>query len=341
MLVTAQPDWLSELTKHASDSLSRNNARLAKGSDQVLVSPSFEETSDEEIESRVEEILDKASLTEELRKIEDSNLAKFGPRSIALPWVDRKEALYAYFDHEEIELSLTAKPGRLRPVSFETAVKQLVSTSNSGLPFMVRKGDLKTKGSAELMDVGDFPCVLYTRTQEQGKTRDIWGYPVRDTLRELSYYLPWLEVEKRLPWRKALLGPDDVDVAISRLLLNKSADLRVVCVDFSRFDATITPRNSMQAFEYISSQFQDPAAMNIILETFVTIGIWTPDGEISGPHGVPSGSTFTNAIDSLVQFGLAGVDESRCQIQGDDGVYLVTPSEHDALTVKITKEPNS
>ena len=331
MLVTAQPDWLDELTSNARTSLSRNNDRLAKGSDQILISPSFEDTSDDEIETRLEEILSKAGMTEELRKIEDSNLAKFGPRSIAQSWEARKEALYAYFKHEGVEPILTAKPGRLRPVDFQRAAKQLVSTSNSGLPFMVRKGDLKTKSPEEVMDVGYFPCVLFTRTQEQGKTRDIWGYPVRDTIRELQFYIPWLEVEKRLMWRTALLGPDHVDTAISRLLLNKSADLRVVCVDFSRFDATISPRNAMQAFEYIASHFQDPAAVNPILEAFMTIGIWTPDGEISGPHGVPSGSTFTNAVDSVVQFQLAGVGEARCQIQGDDGVYLVTQSEHDSL----------
>ena len=315
--------------------MSRNNDRLAKGSDQILISPSFEDTSDAEIESKLEEILAKAGLTEELRKIEDSNLAKFGPRSIAQPWVDRKENLYAYFKHEGIDPTLTAKPGRLRPVSWDRATKQLVATSNSGLPFMVRKGNLKTKSSEEVMDVGYFPCVLFTRTQEQGKTRDIWGYPVRDTLRELEVYIPWLEVEKALPWRTALLGPDYVDTAISRLLLNKSADLRVVCVDFSQFDATISPRNAMNAFEYIASHFQDPAAINPILEAFTTIGIWTPDGEISGPHGVPSGSTFTNAVDSVVQFQLAGVDPARCQIQGDDGVYLVTQSEHDSLVERF------
>lgn len=174
--------------------------------------------------------------------------------------------------------------------------------------------------------------MLYTRTQEQGKTRNVWGYPMSDTLYELRYYVPWLNLEKALPWRTALLGPDQVDKAITYHLKTKSPDQRVVCVDFENYDASVRPLNIMHAFEYIASNFQDiDDELSWMSRRFSTIEIMTPDGLIEGWHGVPSGSTFTNAVDSLVQLQASGVTGARCQIQGDDGVYLLYPSEHDEV----------
>ena len=66
--------------------------------------------------------------------------------------------------------------------------------------------------------------------------------------------------------------------------------------------------------------------INYIADRFLNIGLVTPDGIISGPHGVPSGSTFTNEVDSIVQYLVASncssVDTNYCSIQGDDGVYF-------------------
>lgn len=68
---------------------------------------------------------------------------------------------------------------------------------------------------------------------------------------------------------------------------------------------------------------------------FSSIGIVTPDGVVSGNHGVPSGSTFTNEVDSIVQM-LIGVQlpfinlESML-VQGDDGVYIIPNGKEDLV----------
>jgi hypothetical protein len=174
--------------------------------------------------------------------------------------------------------------------------------------------------------------MLYTRTQELGKTRNVWGFPVSDTLQEQRIFQPFLNVEKRFPHRAALHGPDTVDAAVSNLLMGVGEGDVVASLDFSSFDASVSPLLSYEAFFRIASYFQAHYQDDVyeVFRRFVTIPIWTPDGEIVGPHGVPSGSSFTNTVDSLAQF-LAADQPMNCQIQGDDGIYVLPKSNLEKL----------
>jgi hypothetical protein len=204
---------------------------------------------------------------------------------------------------------------------------------------MVRKGAVIDGAISNLSrEVGEYPCVLYTRTQEEKKTRNVWGYPISDTIREQQFFVPWLEYEKRMPQRAALMGPDIVDLAVTKILESMTSDDIVVSIDFSAFDASISTEQSFKAFSLISSLFQSRFIdeLNWLYRRFITIPVYTPDGEISGPHGVPSGSSFTNSVDSLVQL-LASRDFSnRCQVQGDDGIYVISRSDHSDLMDAMT-----
>uniref|UniRef100_A0A2V0RA73 RdRp n=1 Tax=viral metagenome TaxID=1070528 RepID=A0A2V0RA73_9ZZZZ len=168
--------------------------------------------------------------------------------------------------------------------------------------------------------------MLYTRTQEECKTRNVWGVDMKTTLLEMQYYQPTLSYQRKLPWRKALVGPDAVDEAVTRLFNARSTGSTLVSIDFSSYDATVSPSMQMRAFARISSLFQSGFDDGIIdiANRFQSIGIVTPDGIAEGYHGVPSGSTFTNEIDSIVQD--QSVDQTLIsvghQIQGDDGLYL-------------------
>lgn len=64
--------------------------------------------------------------------------------------------------------------------------------------------------------------------------------------------------------------------------------------------------------------------LDYIENRFNMIGLLTPEGVWNGPHGVPSGSTFTNEVDSVAQYLIAATSPSKLldfQIQGDDGAY--------------------
>lgn len=339
MKIIAQPQELSDIDSNALNSLSHNNRRILEGSDDVIVNPMYEDTDDNELKEVIDNMLDKVFITDELAKIEEKNKSKFGPRSIAKKWEDRKASLFDYFRHPDYDAD-QFKPsnGRLRPVSIENAASKLIKSSSAGLPYMKNKGSVLSEAvSNHQKDVGVYPCVLYTRTQEGGKTRNVWGYPISDTIWEQQYFSPWLALERLIPWRAALRGPEAVDTAMTTLLNQVDGDTAVECVDFSAYDASITPEHSYGAFQTISELFQPAHAEDLyrMWRRFTSIPIYTPDGSVTGSHGVPSGSNWTNTVDSLVQYQVAttGRDSEHltCQIQGDDGVYLHSSNDQDFL----------
>jgi hypothetical protein len=356
MEIDVQTNWKAKLSRSALNSLDLNERRIVDGSDSVVMNPAYEEKPDDEIKGMIEEILSKHHLTDKLREIEDSNCSKFGPRSIAKPWKDRKQSLLDYFenknDHDPGGFERTT--GRLIPATAQKVADNLLKSSSAGLPYMQRKGIVLRQALANWkIDEGQYPCVLYTRTQTGGKTRNVWGFPVSDTIAEQRYFMPMLCVEKTFPHRAALLGPEHVDAEITRLLMTKAENEVSYCVDFSAFDSSITPQHAYRAFQQLALHFQNSFLPEFyeIYRKFATIGIHTPEGTWSGPHGVPSGSSFTNTVDSMVQYLVAQnlynvaslsleeyrdpVDEFNCQIQGDDGFYIVPKTSLDLLTERF------
>lgn len=330
------------VSKEARTILALNLEKIRRGSDQVLLTPMGERNGPDNILKQWDEIYQSnfAKINHELQEVEMSNRSKFGPRSIAKPWVERKSNTLAYFgpdNTKEVRQNFTdvGRQGRLTPLSTANALEYLKNSTNSGLPFMVKKGRVKE----EVLNNFDYlierrdPCVLFTRTQESNKTRDVWGYPVADTLNEMRYYRPLLEFQKRQPWRQAVNKPEDVDRSITNLIIHaQTEDLSLVSLDFSSYDATVKKSIQTSCFDYIKYLFQSKYASDIdyIADRFNTIGLVTPDGVIEGSHGVPSGSTFTNEVDSIAQFIVSREFEERLQfsqIQGDDGAYACSDGE--------------
>jgi hypothetical protein len=332
--INDQPKWLDSLDKSAVNALTLNDKRNTEGSDLVLENPAYAKISDSELVETLESILNQYDLAPTLRKIEDDNRDKIGPRSIAKPWRERKDSLLAYFNHKDYDPGgFDVSPGRFVPQTVDNAARHLIKSSSAGLPYMRKKGLVLDEALQNLHTLEDvYPCVLYTRTQEGGKTRNIWGYPIADTIREQQVFQSYLDYEKTLEHRSALLGPEAVDRSMTMLLFSKAPDEVVECVDFSQFDASVSPLHSYRAFAQIASRFQASSHEDIyrLYRRFITIPIWSPEGEIVGPHGVSSGSNFTNTVDSEVQFAAAG-SPPKCQVQGDDGVYVKARSELDGL----------
>jgi hypothetical protein len=138
------------------------------------------------------------------------------------------------------------------------------TNTSSGLPFM-RDKKLVKDTCLENFDSLLAPrdnCVLFTRTQEEMKTRTVWGYPIADVINESRFYRPLLEYQKKLNWRSALAGPDRVDDRVTTLI-NKAISLNslLLSIDFSSYDSSAKTTLQDVAFSYIKSFFN----RNIIL----------------------------------------------------------------------------
>jgi hypothetical protein len=282
--------------------------------------------------------------------LEERELEKFGPRSIAKPWYpERQKALDEFYEETDVDYSVLScdtpellKQFNLRPLDIKEASKSIKRSTNSGLPWMGKKGDYLEVCLANadmLFDLAlerRLPCVIFTRTQEGAKTRNVYGVPLIVVLYEMRFYRPLLKVQKDLPWRCALRGPDDVADHMTRIIDEAvRTGKMLISIDFSAFDATVKPGMQAKVGEYYMNLFQNKYGSEIhtVVKLKSDIPIVTPDGVRYGGHGEPSGSAFTNEDDSIAQFLVArhsGVLEEWLNlfaIQGDDGVYAIYPDK--------------
>lgn len=323
-----------------------NNTIL--GSKQVLLTPLGKAVSPDLILKDWELIFNrnKSVINSNLLNFESENKSKFGPRSIALPWAQRIKSIEAYFgegpnDPVDSPYSSVSLKGQLRPISFEKARDILKNSTSAGLPYLTSKGQVKKALTLDLClrSIGEnIPCVIFTRTQEGGKTRAVWGYPIALTAFEMMYYRPLLDYQRKKTWRSALLGPDVVDQNMFEIV-NSSfrRNVPLLSIDFKQYDANLKPNVQKPAWNYIKGLFQPKyhKDLELIQNQFNNIGLVTPDGIMKGSHGVPSGSTFTNEVDSIAQYVIsrstASVFDEGIQIQGDDAVYSIDSSNVDGL----------
>ncbi len=323
--------------------LSQILSSVQSGSDTVITTPYV---TDNRSEAKILEGWDfifdrrKSELNDVLLGIEYKQRSKYGPRSIAVPWEDRRSGVYNSFaqgKNTTISVDFTRVPGyqkgRLRPLSVETASTYLKPNTNSGLPYLCKKkyiiDDVKSnyKESSDLSRL--YPAVPFTRTQESGKTRTVWGVDTETILNEMRYYQPLLQFQKQMSWRAALRSASDLDDAMTELIDYARVNNRyLISIDFSTFDDTVKPNIQELAFAYIKSLYQIKFGdeIDFIKERFSSIPLVTPDGVLFGKHGIPSGSAFTNEVGSLAQYLMAmtsNEDLAFSQVQGDDGVYSV------------------
>lgn len=347
----ANHKWMEryELPPTAVNSLLTILNGVVQGSERPFVTPIGMKHSPEKLLqgwTEIYESLDHDALTPNLIEIENQNREKYGPRSIQKPWSERKGSVEEYFAVSELEPRLKEEVFKIaieegnkanrqfRPVSRENALSQLKNQTNSGLPLMRAGKYAKETPMDDLIaqEGMDYPCVLFTRTQEQGKTRNVWGFPFIWKLLEQEFYQVLLKFQRQLHWRASILHPDAVDKEVTACIDKAIATLdEILSIDFSAFDASIVPDLQLAAFEYIKRLFRKEywAKIDSIAHNFGNIAIVTPDGLREGPHGVPSGSTFTNEVDSLVQFIISKAFKGikNFNIQGDDGVYVVPSAQ--------------
>jgi hypothetical protein len=163
-----------------------------------------------------------------------ANRPKFGTMSKCKPWSEREESLAESYKPAKSKRGFApyslSRPLGLRPLSANKAVGYLKNDSNSGLPLMTKKKNVKDLLMGYTLDdlcsivesflnqkgLLDLTCLLFTRTQELGKTRNVWGFSFYATLLEMCFYRPILDIQDKQTWRSALGKPEAVSAAITK-----------------------------------------------------------------------------------------------------------------------------
>lgn len=196
----------------------------------------------------------------------------------------------------------------------EVASKALKLSKSSGLPLMVKKSDALSysfdrEGQVRAGIKAANPCIAYKRTQKGGKTRLVWGYPLEMTIMEARFARPLIDTFSRMRTPMAFgMSKCELGARIHRYVVD--APGKVVALDYSKFDTTISATMINQAFRILSTWFSKEDRLRLGWKTigkyFVTTPIVMPNGHLytGKRHGVPSGSYFTQMIDSIVNVAL-------------------------------------
>jgi hypothetical protein len=166
------------------------------------------------------------------------------------------------------------------------------------------------------------PCLAFKRTQFNDKTRLVWGYPYSMTVIEGLIAYPLLQKFKRGTTPMAFSMPSGA--LGTKLRVASYHKEWAYSLDMSQFDATISATLIRQAFEVLMTWFDldevEPVSgrtvrdiFHLIQYYFIHTTIVMPDGHlyIGKDHGVPSGSYFTQIIDSIVNVIIGGAISHR------------------------------
>lgn len=153
------------------------------------------------------------------------------------------------------------------------------------------------------------PCVAARRIQHGAtgpKVRLVWSYPLSMTMIEATFAAPLIK-HFLIKQSAMAFGLHRFELA-GRLVKVSNASNRL-CLDYSSFDSSLVPRMINMAFNVIATYFnfdEDDIlrkVWDLIVRYFIHTPIVMPDSNIYVKHkGVPSGSYFTQIIDSICNY---------------------------------------
>jgi hypothetical protein len=183
------------------------------------------------------------------------------------------------------------------------------------------------------------PCISFKRTQFNDKTRLVWGYPYAMTVIEGMVAKPLIELFKGKTGSPMAFGMSSMKLG-SKLRSSARHNRYAYSTDMSSFDASISARLIRISFGILKSWYDldsvEPESGKTVREVFDIIEgyfihtpIVMPDHHIyyGKRHGVPSGSYFTQMIDSVANTIIAGtiaahfnmyLDKHDTYVLGDD-----------------------
>jgi hypothetical protein len=208
-----------------------------------------------------------------------------------------------------------AKPkeeGYLETATVNDVERKLHGTHSSGLPEMQQKAkvfqeDLARSNSIFNSHTAPPSCVSFIRVgagEDGPRVRLIWGYPQSMTILEGILAVPIIDRFLGEGGSGPIAFGISKGALAGKLCHLESFNTRV-SIDFSGFDASIHCWLIYRAFDILRTYIPRNPELDTIWKKVIKYFIYThivlPDGQRYGKRrGVPSGSWFTQLIDSLV-----------------------------------------
>lgn len=227
---------------------------------------------------------------------------------------------------------------KLKPLLSESLLKEAIKMEKSAGIYQSTKFEAWDEAYAKSKDIiqdraAPNPCLVGVRTQRNNKTRLVWMYPLDMTILEATFARPLIdkfkEITSPMPYAKYRVEIG-ARMAYSLTARNK------VGLDFSKFDSSPSAELINVAFSILQTWFDFDAETMKIWESVKHYFINTPIVMLDGNlykvkhHGIPSGSYFTQLVDSIINYILVTAamtefnlhpHESNIFVLGDDSVF--------------------
>nr|QIJ70094.1 RNA-dependent RNA polymerase [Whatley partiti-like virus] len=217
----------------------------------------------------------------------------------------------------------------LRPYEDEEVINEALKLEkSSGLPLMTTKEKSLVYSFDRESQIrsgmkAPNPCVAYKRTQRGNKTRLVWGYPLEMTIMEARFARPLIERFRQMATPMAFcMSKMELGAKLARYFEEQPGT--TVCLDYSKYDTSISRTMIYQAFRILRTWFSDEDTKELGWDTVVKYFVFTPIVMPNGHlytgknHGVPSGSYFTQMIDSIVNVALVYALKYACGLKFED-----------------------
>lgn len=226
--------------------------------------------------------------------------------------------------------------GKLRAVPLERCSWQ--PTKNAGAPTFKRKADVYGESLNEVKAIRNGKCppplAVFHRGKNDDVVRPVFAYPFAMTLLESRFFEPYqYEVMNH---HSPYVGGRSYSVLSADVNELRWKSDWIMELDYSGFDGSISRTLINLAFGVIASSFEftdeDSRDWAKIKAYFITAPWLLPDGQllVGRRHGVPSGSMFTQIVDSIVNAIVieyvklrTGIKTSRYYVLGDDSLLGV------------------
>jgi len=233
--------------------------------------------------------------------------------------------------------SLLQGVGVVRPISLGASHSDLLSSKSAnfaGMPTMgSKRDDVSALSRAEQVWRGKCPppCIIGHRGKDTTVARAVWMFPFEQHIIEGAFFLP---LQKRL---KAGLNFYASENAVYRRakIRELASDPRwgsKLAIDYSSFDASISTHLIGVAFDLMRRHLQlTPKEDNVwarVQTYFTTSAFIDQHGRLvlGRRGGVPSGSMFTQMVDTLVnalviEYAIPG--KKKYLVYGDDSLVFL------------------